>query len=194
MKFLITSLLFVVLSLSMTEVYAENNQLETESDIAVGAGNNDVSNFGMQIGLTSYSLDDSCRVYNALLKSDPQYRRLVERQNNLHGWSKFCRIYGRISVISGMVLACLGGRAEMKQGTISSLLTVAEGTAALIVGSKLYDSCMETRREITRYNNQVFVPTTSFQVGESSIQPSFQLLSDGDTHAKAFGVGVNITF
>ena len=93
----------------------------------------------------------------------PSYERLVDRSNHLHGWSKFCRIYGCISAgIGGFALGT--GIAEgdgycITMGAISAV----EGIIVGSVGDSLRKKCNKTREEIMRINSVGF-PTSEIKI------------------------------
>ena len=75
----------------------------------------------------------------------------------------------------------------------SGFIGIAEGTACYMVGSSLYNKCKATRADIMRIN-EVGLPVSEYRVGSVSLEPSVNLLSDRETHERAMGVGLRLTF
>ena len=123
----------------------------------------------------------------------PSYERLVDRSNHLHGWSKFCGIYGCIA--AGVGGFCLGGGLASGDGysiTIGAL-NVAQGLAVAKLGDSLRKKCDKTRAEIMRINSVGF-PTSEIKINDTTLSPCLNLMTDNATHTKALGVGFSLTF
>jgi len=123
----------------------------------------------------------------------PSYERLVDRSNHLHGWSKFCRIYGCIAAgIGGFALGSgigAGDGYSIAMGTVC----LAEGLVVAKVGDNLRKKCDETREEITRINNIGF-PTSEIRIKDKILTPSVNLMSDTQTNKSALGIGLVFSF
>lgn len=129
-----------------------------------------------------------------------EYSRLVDRQWHLNGWMRFCKIYGTISIIVGITGLGISSsphndsnnsaRNRLKNTSIASIV---EGGISYYVGSILYRKCEKTRAEIMHIN-EVGLPVSEYRVGGVSLEPSVNLLSDRETHERAMGVGLRLTF
>ena len=191
MKSLCTILFCILFGLSSSVLRANEpvaDYTQSQQVVTVTSGH-DTQFSDMRHG-AFYILDDTCRVFRSLLIQEPDYARLVERQNHLHGWTKFCHIYGKINLIAGAVFAALNANADSKVGTVSSLCMVA---ASLIVATRLSNQCSATRYEIQRYN-AAKMPVSSFQWGESDWQPSVTLMADRQSHDATMGLGLTVRF
>lgn len=123
----------------------------------------------------------------------PSYERLVDRQNHLNGWAKFCSIYGTIcAVLGGFDLGLGISEGDGYVITIGALCA-AEGIAVSAVGGGLRKKRNKTREEITRINTVGF-PVSEFSAGSVSFAPTVNLLSDNSSHDRTIGFGFKIEF
>lgn len=138
-------------------------------------------------------ISDDCYVNLDYYENNRSYERLVDRQNHLNGWSKFCTIYGIICAAVGGF--DLGGGIVNGDGYAITIgaLSVAEGLAAGFIGDALKKKRNKAREEINQINSVGF-PTAEYQVGKVNIAPSVNLLSDNKSHQNAVGFGLRFEF
>ena len=123
----------------------------------------------------------------------PSYERLVDRSNHLHGWGKFCHIYGCIAAGIGGFALGTGIAAGDGYSIAMGAICATEGIVVAKLGDNLTKKCNETREEITRINNLGF-PTSEIRMKDKTLTPSINLMSDTKTHEKALGVGLTLCF
>ena len=123
----------------------------------------------------------------------PSYERLVDRSNHLHGWGKFCHIYGSVGSILGMIVFVSGCSNHDSYNTTIGAASVVEGLVAFGIGNVLMKKCNETRKEIIRINTYGF-PTSEIRVGDKTLVPTLNLMSDNATQEKTLGVGLSFSF
>ncbi len=123
----------------------------------------------------------------------PSYERLVDRSNHLHGWSKFCKVYGYIA--AGVGGFCLGAGISDGDGYIITMgsLSILEGAVVAGIGGSLLKKCNKTREEIMRINTIGF-PTSEVKINDKVLTPCLNLMTDNYTHNKAIGVGFALSF
>lgn len=123
----------------------------------------------------------------------PSYERLVDRQNHLNGWSKFCSIYGIIcAAIGGFDLGLGIGEGDGYVITMGALCAT-EGIVVSAVGGSLRKKRDKTREEITRINTIGF-PTSEISSGSVTFVPTVNILSDNSSQDRAIGIGFKIEF
>ena len=124
---------------------------------------------------------------------NPKYERMVDRSNHLHGWSKFCKIYGIIS--AGVGGFCLGAGISAGDGysiTVGSLAAV-EGIVVAGIGGSLSKMCKKEREEIMRINSVGF-PTSEIKINDKTLSPCLNLITDSRTRETTLGLGLSLTF
>ncbi|MCR5362673.1 MAG: hypothetical protein K6E73_11795 [Bacteroidales bacterium] len=123
----------------------------------------------------------------------PSYERLVDKSNHLHGWGKFCLIYGYIS--AGVGGWALGTGISYGDGYCITMgsICAAEGIALACVGGSMMKKCKKTREEISRINSIGF-PTSEIRIKDKILTPSVNLMSDTKTQEKALGLGLTLSF
>lgn len=138
-------------------------------------------------------ISDNCYVNLDLYDTDRNYERLVDRQNHLNGWSKFCKIYGIIcAAVGGIDLGA--GIADGDSFAITvGALSVVEGLTAGYISDVLKKKRNITREEINQINS-VGIPTAEYKVGKVNIAPTVNLLSDNQSHQTAVGFGMRFEF
>ncbi|MBP5715479.1 MAG: hypothetical protein J6W69_00005, partial [Bacteroidales bacterium] len=131
-----------------------------------------------------------------------EYCRLVRRQWRLNGWMKFCKIYGTIDIVLGIinVAASSNGHDSYDDDEVDrdyqravGIGCMVEGVAFYVVGSVLANKRKATRAEIMRIN-EVGLPVSEYRVGGVSLEPSVNLLSDRETRERTMGLGLRMTF
>ena len=130
-----------------------------------------------------------------------EYYRLVRRQWNLNGWKKFCKVFGTIQVVAGVICLVSASSTEFDEDSDTDpsyyrtvgTIGVVEGAVCYIVGGALANKCKKTRAEIMRIN-EVGLPVSEYRVGGVSLEPSVNLLSDRETRERTMGLGLRMTF
>ena len=123
----------------------------------------------------------------------PSYERLVDRSNHLHGWSKFCKVYGIIAAGIGGFDLGLGISDGDGYCITMGAICLAQGLVVAKVGDSLRKHCDVTREEIMRINSVGF-PTSEIKFNDKTLTPSLNLMTDNFTHDKALGVGFSLSF
>ena len=123
----------------------------------------------------------------------PSYERLVDRSNHLHGWGKFCHIYGAIGSVVGVLALSSGISQKDDYGIVVGSLSLVEGLAVFGIGNRLMRNCQKTRKEIMRINSVGF-PTGEIRLKDKSLVPTLNLMSDNATQEKALGLGLTLCF
>lgn len=160
--------------------------------ISIAQEKSDFSKTSTQI-IRMERLSDDCYINLDYYDKYPSYERLVDKQNALSGWSKFCRIYGLICAFVGGW--DLGAGIAQKDAYVTTIggLCALEGIIVTGVGQNLVKKRDKAREEINRYN-EIGFPTAEIKVGEASVVPSIDLLSDNTTRENAIGLGFRILF
>lgn len=138
-------------------------------------------------------ISDDCYINLDYYDKYPSYERLVDKQNALSGWSKFCRIYGLICAFVGGW--DLGAGIVQKDAYVTTIggICALEGIIVTGVSQSLVKKRDKAREEINRYN-EIGFPTAEIKVGGASVTPSIDLLTDNTTRENAIGLGFRISF
>lgn len=184
MKGLIRILMIIsIFTLSSSSIFAEESKKDVqEESVSVGV-------FPVRIEQVTDDFYINLDYYDKY----PSYERLVDRQNHLNGWSKFCSIYGLVcAAVGGLDLGLGIGEGDGYIITLGALCAT-EGIAVAAVGGNLRKKRDKTREEITRINTIGF-PTSEISSGSVTFVPIVNLLSDNSTHDCAIGLGFKIEF
>ncbi len=138
-------------------------------------------------------ISDNCYVNLDLYDTNRAYERLVDRQNHLNGWRKFCIIYGTICAVAGGIDLGAGIADGDGYAITIGALAVAEGVTAGFIADVLKKKRNKAREEINQINS-VGIPTAEYKVGKVNIAPTVNLLSDNKSHQTAVGFGMRFEF
>lgn len=138
-------------------------------------------------------ISDDCYINLDLYDTNRAYERLVDRQNHLNGWRKFCIIYGTICAVAGGIDLGAGIADGDGYAITIGALAVAEGVTAGIIADVLKKKRNKAREEINQINS-VGIPTAEYKVGKVHVAPTVNLLSDNKSHQTAVGFGMKFEF